>query len=72
MDMNEFYKFLNESTYINNVNTGQVLVPEMSKAQQSFKPMKLGGQVGTNVYADSTKAQSNYMNPNKLKDGSWQ
>tara|TARA_R100001086_G_scaffold215849_1_gene132011 strand:- start:54 stop:272 length:219 start_codon:yes stop_codon:yes gene_type:complete len=72
MDMNEFYKFLNESTYINNVNTGQVLVPEMSQAQQSFKPMKLGGQVGTNVYADSTKAQSNYMNPNKLKDGSWQ
>jgi hypothetical protein len=72
MDMNEFYKFLNESTYINNVNTGQVMVPEMSQAQQSFKPMKLGGQVGTNVYADSTKAQSNYMNPNKLKDGSWQ
>ena len=72
MDMNEFYKFLNESTYINNVNTGQVLVPEMSQAQQSFKPMKLGGQVGTNVYADSTKAQSNYMNPQKLKDGSWQ
>ena len=72
MDMNEFYKFLNESTYINNINTGQALVPEMSQAQQSFKPMKLGGQVGTNVYADSTKAQSNYMNPNKLKDGSWQ
>ena len=27
MDMNEFYKFLNESTYINNVNTGQAMVP---------------------------------------------
>ena len=38
MDMNEFYNFLNESTYINNVNTGQVMVPEMSQAQQSFKP----------------------------------
>ena len=72
MDMNEFYKFLNESTYINNVNTGQVMVPDMCQAQQSFKPMKNGGQVNTNVYTDSMKAQSNYMNPQKLKDGSWQ
>ena len=71
MDMNEFYNFLNESTYINNVNTGQVMVPEMSQAQKSFKPMDMGGQVGTNIYADNTKAQSNYMNPNKLKDGEW-
>jgi len=72
MDMNEFYKFLYESTYINNVNTGQVMVPDMFQAQQSFKPMKTGGQVNTNVYTDSMKAQSNYMNPQKLKDGSWQ
>ena len=72
MDMNEFYKFLNESTYINNLNTGQVMVPDMFQAQQSFKPMKNGGQVNTNVYTDSMKAQSNYMNPQKLKDGSWQ
>ena len=70
--MNEFYKFLNESTYINNVNTGQVMVPDMFQAQQSFKPIKTGGQVNTNVYTDSMKAQSNYMNPQKLKDGSWQ
>ena len=48
------------------------MVPDMFQAQQSFKPMKNGGQVNTNVYTDSMKAQSNYMNPQKLKDGSWQ
>ena len=41
MDMNEFYNFLNESTYINNVNTGQILVPELSLASQAFKPMEM-------------------------------
>jgi hypothetical protein len=71
MDMNEFYKFLNESTYINNVNTGQAMVPEMFQGQQSFQPMKSGGQVKTNVYTEGTKGQSNYMNPVKLKDGEW-
>ena len=39
MNMNDFYQFLNESTYINNVNTGQVLVPELSLATQAFKLM---------------------------------
>ena len=72
MDINEFYKFLNESTYINNVNTGQAMVPNMFQGQQSFQPMKSGGKIDTNVYANSTKAQSNYMNPQKLKDKSWQ
>ena len=72
MDMNEFYKFLNESTYINNVNTGQAMVPNMFQGQQSFQPMKSGGKIDTNVYTNSTKAQSNYMNPQKLKDKSWQ
>ena len=72
MNMNDFYQFLNESTYINNVNTGQVLVRELSLATQAFKPMEMGGQVNiNNVYADSTKNQSNYMNPSKLKDGEW-
>tara|TARA_R100001224_G_scaffold32716_1_gene18283 strand:- start:869 stop:1087 length:219 start_codon:yes stop_codon:yes gene_type:complete len=71
MDMNEFYKFLNESTYIGNINSGQTLVPEMFQGQQSFQPMKSGGQVKTNVYTEGTKAQSNYMNPQKLKDGEW-
>jgi hypothetical protein len=33
--------------------------------------MKSGGQVKTNVYTEGTKAQSNYMNPVKLKDGEW-
>ena len=71
MDMNEFYKFLNESTYINNINTGQTVVPNMFQGQQSFQPMKSGGKVEGNVYTNSMKAQSNYMNPQKLKDTAW-
>ena len=49
MDMNEFYKFLNESTYIGNINTGQALVPNMFQGQQSFQPMKSGGKVEGNA-----------------------
>ena len=45
----------------------------MSQAQQSFKPMASGGKIGYNsdIYTEGTKAQSNYMNPQKLKDGQW-
>jgi hypothetical protein len=73
MDMNEYYKLLNNSTYIGNINTGQVLVEGMSQAQQAFKPMALGGKIeyNNNMYTEGTKAQSNYMNPQKLKDGEW-
>jgi len=73
MDMNEYYKFLNDSTYIGNINTGRILVEGMSQAQQAFKPMTSGGTLEYNkdVYTEGTKAQSNYMNPQKLKDGEW-
>ena len=45
----------------------------MSQAQQAFKPMASGGTLEYNkdMYTEGTKAQSNYMNPQKLKDGEW-
>jgi len=63
---NEFFKFLNESTYITNINSGEVIPPNMYSSQEFVKPIADSAKIvynsNSNFIADNTKPQSNYMN----------
>ena len=53
-------------TYINNINTGQVIPPNMYNSQEIVKPIADSSKIvynsNSNFIADNTKPQSNYMN----------
>ena len=69
---NEFFKFLNESTYIGNINSGQVIPPNMYNSQEIVKPIadssKIVYNTNSNFIADNTKPQSNYINIRNIKN----
>jgi hypothetical protein len=62
----EYFKFINDSTYIGNINSGQVIPPNMYNSQETVKPIadskKIVYNSNSNFIADNTKPQSNYMN----------
>jgi hypothetical protein len=61
----EYFKFINESTYIGNINTGQVIPPNMYNLQKNIQPITNSQKIdynNSNFIADNTKPQSNYMN----------
>ena len=68
---NEFFKLLNESTYIGNINSGQVIPPNMYNSQEIVKPIADSSKIvynsNSNFIADNTKPQSNYMNIRNIK-----
>jgi hypothetical protein len=68
---NEFFKFLNESTYITNINSGEVIPPNMYSSQEFVKPIADSAKIvynsNSNFIADNTKPQSNYMNIRNIK-----
>ena len=68
---NEFFKFLNESTYIGNINSGQIIPPNMYNSQEIVKPIadssKIVYNTNSNFIADNTKSQSHYMNVKNIK-----
>ena len=68
---NEFFKFLNESTYINNINSGRIIPPNMYNSQETVKPIADSAKIvynsNSNFIADNTKPQSNYMNVKNIK-----
>ena len=39
LKQNKFFKFLNESTYVGNINTGQIIPPNMYNSQEIVKPI---------------------------------
>jgi hypothetical protein len=67
----EFFDFVNNSTYINNINTGQVIPPNMYNSQEIVKPIADSSKIvynsNSNFIADNTKPQSNYMNVKNIK-----
>jgi len=69
---NEFFKFLNESTYIGNINSGQVIPPNMYNSQEIVKPIADSSKIvynsNSNFIADNTKPQSNYINIRNIKN----
>ena len=71
LKQNEFFKFLNESTYIGNINTGQIIPPNMYNSQEIVKPIADSSKIvynsNSNFIADNTKPQSNYMNIKNIK-----
>ena len=61
MTPNEYYKVINISTYMSNLNQGNVIDPSrylLTQKMETFKKIK--SQDDSNFMADQTKAQSNY------------
>ena len=61
MTPNEYYKLINNSTYMSNLNQGNVIDPSrylLTQKMETFKKIK--SQDDSNFMADQTKAQSNY------------
>lgn len=69
MNMQEYFNLVNNSTYISNVNNGTVQTTDYfgTKTVQGMA-YNLGSlyNKSSNFQADMTKAQSNYMMPNKV------
>jgi hypothetical protein len=66
----EYFDFVNNSTFINNVNTGKTVLPNMYNLQQKVEPISNTKKIvynDSNFIADNTKIQSNYMNPRGIK-----
>ena len=61
MTPNEYHNLINNSTYMSNLNQGNVIDPTrylLTQKMETFK--KLKPQSDSNFMADQTKAQSNY------------
>ena len=71
MKKSEFFDFINNSTYINNINTGQIIPPNMYNSQEIVKPIADSSKIvynsNSNFIANNTKPQSNYMNIRGIK-----
>ena len=64
----EYFKFINDSTFIGNINTGQVIPPNVFTLQKPVEPMAKSNKIvynstNSNFIADNTKPQSNVYNP---------
>jgi len=61
MSPEQYYDLINNSTYVGNLNKGNVIDPTrylLTQKMETFK--KLKPQSDSNFMADQTKAQSNY------------
>jgi hypothetical protein len=70
MNSKEYFKFVNDSTLIGNLNTGQGSVPTLFNLQQKVEPIANSQKIvynSSNFIADNTTPQSNYMNPRGIK-----
>jgi hypothetical protein len=68
MDTKDYFNFINDSTFIGNVNTGQVIPPNVFTLQKPVQPMVKSDKmvyntINSNFIADNTKPQSNVYNP---------
>ena len=70
MNSKEYFKVVNDSTLIGNLNTGQVSVPTLFNLQQKVEPIANSQKIvynSSNFIADNTTPQSNYMNLRGIK-----
>ncbi len=68
MNTKEYFNFINDSTFIGNINTGQVIPPNVYTLQKPVQPMAKSDKIvynssNNNFYKDNTKIQSNIYNP---------
>ena len=66
-DTKDYFNFINNSTYIGNINTGQIIPPNTYTLQKPVEPMAKSNKVvynstNSNFIADNTKPQSNIYN----------
>ena len=64
----DYFNFINDSTFIGNINTGQVIPPNVFTLQKPVEPMAKSNKIvynstNSNFIADNTKPQSNVYNP---------
>ena len=66
MNTKEYFNFINDSTFIGNINSGQVIPPNIYNLQKNVQPIANSQKVdynnNSNFIADNTTPQSNYMN----------
>ncbi len=70
MNSKEYFKVVNDSTLIGNLNTGQGSVPTLFNLQQKVEPIANSQKIvynSSNFIADNTTPQSNYMNLRGIK-----
>jgi len=62
----KYFDYVYNSTFLNNLNTGQTVLPNHFSLQQKVEPMANSQKIvynSSNFIANNTKPQSNYMNP---------
>ena len=64
----DYFNFINDSRYKANINTGQVIPPNVFTLQKPVEPMAKSNKIVYNstnskFIADNTKTQSNVYNP---------
>ena len=71
MNTKEYFNFINDSTFIGNINTGQVIPPNIYNLQKNVQPIansqKVDYNSNSNFIANNTTPQSNYMNIRGIK-----
>jgi len=48
MTNEEYFKFINNSTLISNLNQGQIMLPELHNIQQKFNPIQNVSSINNN------------------------
>ena len=62
--MKDYFKLINSSNYIQNINQGRTgLMKGIYSQKQKIEPLR---NASNTFYADQTKAQSNYMDKRKV------
>lgn len=56
MTNEEYFKFINNSTLISNLNQGQIMLPELRNIKQNFNPIQNVSSIKNN----QPRIQSNY------------
>ena len=64
----KYFDYVYDSTFIGNINTGQVIPPNIYTLQKPVEPMAKSNKIvynstNSNFIADNTKPQSNVYNP---------
>ena len=62
MTNEEYFKFINNSTLISNLNQGQIMLPELHNIQQKFNPIQNVSSINNNQQSNYSSFEKGYGN----------
>tara|TARA_R110000824_G_scaffold120066_1_gene275036 strand:- start:9 stop:221 length:213 start_codon:yes stop_codon:yes gene_type:complete len=62
MTNEEYFAFVNNSTFISNLNQGQIIVPGLQNMQQKFNPMENVSSINNNQQSNYSSFEKGYGN----------